>query len=473
MEPRTRSFQRNAEKALSDRQLQTALGRATERFVENRAAAIAQFPGFEAARREASQVKSEALEHLDRHLERFLAEAERRGTSVHVASDAAQARRIAAGIAREEGVTLAVKSKSMAAEEIGLNAALQEAGVEVVETDLGEYIIQLAGEPPSHIIAPAIHKTREQVSALFEKALGEPYTEEIPELTRIARRRLREKFLSAQMGISGANFLCADTGSVVLVTNEGNGRMGTILPRVHLVIAGIEKIIPRLTDLPLFLRLLARSATGQRASSYLSVLTGPKRPGDAEGPAKLHVILLDNGRSGILAGKYRDILKCIRCGACINACPVFQSIGGHAYGWVYPGPIGSVLSTLMLGLPEASALPNASTLCGACEEVCPVGIPLPGMLLELRSDEREQGLKTPLEVLGAKAYAGVMGRAGVLEALQRMAGALSGLFSREGRVTRLPPPFSGWTDRRDFPAPAPQPFRRLWKKARGIRPWNR
>ena len=249
--------------------------------------------------------------------------------------------------------------------------------------------------------------------------------------------------------------------------------MGTILPRVHLVIAGIEKIIPRLTDLPLFLRLLPRSATGQRTSSYLSVLTGPKRPEDAEGPAKLHVILLDNGRSGILAGKYREILKCIRCGACINACPVFQSIGGHAYGWVYPGPIGSVLSTLMLGLPEASALPNASTLCGACEEVCPVGIPLPEMLVELRSDEREQGLKTPLEVLGAKAYAGVMGRAGVLEALQRMAGALSGLFSREGRVTRLPPPFSGWTDRRDFPAPAPQPFRRLWKKARGIRPWNR
>ena len=473
MEPRTRSFHRNAEKALSDRSLQTALGRTTERFSENRAAAIALFPGFEAARREASRVKAEALDRLDLHLERFLSEAEKRGTSVYVASDAAQARRIAAGIAREEGVTLAVKSKSMAAEEVDLNSALQEAGVEVVETDLGEYIIQLAGEPPSHIIAPAIHKTREQVAALFEKTLGEPYTEEIPELTRIARRRLREKFLSAQMGISGANFLCADTGSVALVTNEGNGRMGTILPRVHLVIAGIEKILPRLTDLPLFLRLLPRSATGQRTSSYLSVLTGPKRPGDAEGPEKLHILLLDNGRSGILAGKYREILKCIRCGACINACPVFQSIGGHAYGWVYPGPVGAVLSTLMLGLPEASALPNASTLCGACEEVCPVRIPLPEMLLELRADEREQGLKTPLEILGAKAYAGVMGRAGVLEALQRMAGALSGLFSREGRVARLPPPFSGWTERRDFPAPAPQPFRRLWKKARGIRPWNR
>ena len=473
MEPRTRSFHRNAEKALADRQLQTALGRATERFVENRAAAIARFPGFEAARREASRLKSEALDRLDRHLERFLAEAEARGAVLHVASDAAQARQIAVDIAREEGVTLAVKSKSMVAEEVGLNGALEAAGVEVVETDLGEFIIQLAGESPSHIIAPAIHKTREEVSELFEKKLGEPYTEEIPELTRIARNRLREKFLSAQMGISGANFLCADTGSVVLVTNEGNGRMGTILPRVHLVIAGIEKIIPRMEEIPAFLCLLPRSATGQRASSYLSILTGPKRPEDAEGPEKLHILLLDNGRSGILAGKYREILKCIRCGACINACPVFQSIGGHAYGWVYPGPVGTVLTSLLLGLPESSLLPGASTLCGACDEVCPVGIPLAKMLLELRADERAQGLKAPSEVAGAKAYAGVMGRAGLLEALQRMLGALSGLFSREGRIGRLPPPLSGWTDRRDFPAPAPQPFRRLWKKARGIRPWNR
>ena len=473
MEPRTRSFHRNAEKALADRQLQTALGRATERFVENRAAAIARFPGFEAARREASRLKSEALDRLDRHLERFLAEAEARGAVLHVASDAAQARQIAVDIAREEGVTLAVKSKSMVAEEVGLNGALEAAGVEVVETDLGEFIIQLAGESPSHIIAPAIHKTREEVSELFEKKLGEPYTEEIPELTRIARNRLRETFLSAQMGISGANFLCADTGSVVLVTNEGNGRMGTILPRVHLVIAGIEKIIPRMEEIPAFLCLLPRSATGQRASSYLSILTGPKRPEDAEGPEKLHILLLDNGRSGILAGKYREILKCIRCGACINACPVFQSIGGHAYGWVYPGPVGTVLTSLLLGLPESSLLPGASTLCGACDEVCPVGIPLAKMLLELRADERAQGLKAPSEVAGAKAYAGVMGRAGLLEALQRMLGALSGLFSREGRIGRLPPPLSGWTDRRDFPAPAPQPFRRLWKKARGIRPWNR
>jgi len=472
-EPRTRAFRRNAEQALADRQLQTALGRATERFVENRAAAVAAFPGFEAARREASRLKAETLDRLDRYLAQFLAEAEARGTSVHIASDADQARRIAAGIARAEGVTLAVKSKSMVAEEVGLNGALEAAGVEVVESDLGEHIIQLAGEPPSHIIAPAIHKTREEVARLFAERHGEPYTEEIPELTRIARKRLREKFLSAQMGITGANFLCADTGSAALVTNEGNGRMGTILPRVHLVVTGIEKIIPRLEDLPAFLRLLPRSATGQRFSSYLSLLTGPRRPGDAEGPEKLHILLVDNGRSGILAGKYREILRCIRCGACINACPVFQSVGGHAYGWVYPGPVGSVLTALMLGLPEAAQLPNASTLCGACEEVCPVEIPLARMLLELRADEREQGLKTPAEVAGVKAFAAVMGRAGLLEAFQRTIGVLSGILGREGRIGRLPPPFSGWTEGRDFPAPAPQPFRRLWKKSRGIRPWNR
>lgn len=473
MEPRARSFHRNAEKALSDGWLQVALSRTAGRFLEGRAEAMAAFPEYEAARCDASRIKSEALDGLDRHLERFLSEAEGRGAIVHVAADAAQAREIAARIAREEGATLAVKTKSMAAEEVDLRAGLEAAGVEVAETDLGDHILHLADEPPSHIIAPAIHKTRDPVSRLFEEKPGEPHTEEIPALTRIARKRLRETFLAAGMGITGANFLCADTGSVVLVTNEGNGRMATILPRVHLVVAGIEKILPRLADLPVFLRLLARSATGQPISSYVSILTGPGRPGDAEGPERLHIVLLDNGRTGILQGKYREILKCIRCDACINVCPVFQSVGGHAYGWVYPGPVGSVLTPLLLGLPEAAALPDASTLCGACGEICPVGIPLPEMLVELRADGREQGLKSPVEVLGAKAYAAVMSRAGVLEALQRMIGVLSRLLFREGRISWLPFPFAGWTERRDFPAPAPQPFRKLWKKRRGVRPWSR
>ncbi len=472
-EPRCRSFYRDSEKALADGQLQTALSRTTGRFTEHRAAAIAAFPQFEEARELASRIRSAALDRLDELLARFIEEAEKRGAAVHVARDAAEARAIGARIAVEENVKLAVKSKSMAAEEVGFNEAVESAGVDVVESDLGEFIIQLAGEPPSHIIAPAIHKTREQVSRLFHEKLGEPYTEEISGLTRIARRRLREKFMTAGMGISGANFLCADTGSVVLVTNEGNARMGTILPRVHLVVAGIEKIVPRLADVPALLRVLGRSASGQALSSYVSVLTGTARTGDAEGPEKLHIILLDNGRTGILQGKYRDILKCIRCGACINVCPVFQSVGGHAYGWVYPGPVGSILTPLLIGLPEATALPNASTLCGACGDVCPVKIPLPEMLVEMRADERAQGLKDPREVAATKLYAALMRRAGVLEALQRIAGVVSRSLFKDGKVAWMPFKLSGWTDRRDFPAPAPQPFRKLWKTHRGVRPWTR
>jgi L-lactate dehydrogenase complex protein LldF len=473
MEPRSRSFFRNSAKALADAPLQAAISRTTGKFVGARAASIEAFPGFESAREEGARIKEETLDRLDRYLARFIAEAERRGAVVHVARDAAEAREIAVDIARKEGISLAVKSKSMVAEEVDLNGALEAAGVEVVESDLGEFIIQLAGEPPSHLIAPAVHKTREQVSRLFEAKLGEPYTEEIPELVRIARRHLRGKFLSAGMGISGANFLCADTGSIALVTNEGNGRMGTILPRVHLAVASIEKVIPRLEDLPVFLRLLPRSATGQAISTYVSLLTGTKRAGDPDGPEELHILLVDNGRTAILQGKYREILKCIRCGACLNICPVYQSVGGHAYGWVYPGPMGSVLTPLLTGLPEGAPLPNASTLCGACAEVCPVKIPLPGLLVELRSDERDQGLKNPAEVLGMKAYAAVMSRAGILEALERFIGFFSQIFCKEGKVPWLPFKFSGWTDKRDFPAPAPQPFRRLWKKQRGIRPWNR
>lgn len=470
MEPRSHAFARSAEKALFDTTLQAALSRTTGKFLGARDDAVAAFPGFAAARENASRIKEEALASLDRLLERFIAEAENRGAVVHGARDAAEARGIAARVAREEGIAEAVKSKSMLAEEVELNEALEAAGVSVAESDLGEFIIQLAGEPPSHIIAPAIHKTRDQISRMFHEKLGEPITAEIPELVRAARRHLRAKFLAAGMGISGANFLCADTGSIVLVTNEGNARMGTILPRVHLAVAGIEKVIPSIRDLPDFLRVLPRSASGQVLSSYVSILTGTKRPGDAEGPERLHVILVDNGRSAILNGKYRGILKCIRCGACLNACPVYRNVGGHAYGWVYSGPMGSVLTPLLTGLPGAAPLPNASTLCGACGEVCPVKIPLPDMLLELRGDERAQGLKSPPEVLGAKAYAALMSRAGIIEAVQRFLGVVSRLLWKDRRISWMPFPFSRWTAKRDFPAPAPQPFRALWKKERGIRP---
>jgi len=303
MEPNARAFMRNAQKALADKTLQASLGKATGRFVDHRAASIAAFPEFESTRERASGIKRDVLAHLDTHLARFIEEAEKRGAAVHVARDAAQARDIAVRIAKEEGIALAVKSKSMASEEISFNDALQGEGVEVVESDLGEYIIQLAGEPPSHIIAPAVHKTRGEVSRLFERKLGEPPTDSIPRLVATARKHLRAKFLSAGMGVSGANFLVADTGSIVLVTNEGNGRMGAVLPRVHLAVAGIEKVIPRMADLPAFLRLLPRSASGQTISSYVSILTGTKREGDPEGPERLHILLLDCGRSAILEGK--------------------------------------------------------------------------------------------------------------------------------------------------------------------------
>jgi len=469
-EPRCRAFARAAEGALADRDLQAALARTTGRFLAARAAAVAAFPGFEEAREQASRIKEEALARLDVLIERFVEAAWARGASVHAARDGAEACAVAARIARDEGVAEAVKSKSMLAEEIGLAGALERAGIAVTESDLGEFIVQLAGEPPSHIIAPAVHKTREEVFRLFRKRLGAPETPEIPALVGAAREHLRAKFLAAGMGITGANFLCADTGSAVVVTNEGNARMGTILPRVHLVVAGIEKIIPSLADLPLFLRLLTRSATGQVLSSYVSILTGTRRPGDAEGPDRLHVILVDNGRSAILEGKYREILKCIRCGACLNACPVYQAVGGHAYGWIYQGPVGAVLSPLLLGLAEASPLPEASTLCGACAEVCPVKIPLPEMLLALRDDARRRGIKTPAEVLAIKAFAALMSRAGILEAVERIAGALSGLLWPAGRIGWLPPPLSRWTANRDFPAPAPRPFRTLWKHERGAQP---
>ncbi len=469
MEPNARAFARNAQKALSDKGLQAALGRTTGRFVDARDASVASFPEFEATRERASAIKRDTLDHLDVHLARFVEEAEKRGAVVHVARGPEQAREIAARIAREEGVTLAVKSKSMVSEEISFNEAMREAGVEVVESDLGEFIIQLAGEPPSHIIAPAVHKSREEVSRLFQQKLGEAPTDSIPALVGMARRHLRGKFLAAGMGVSGANFLVADTGSIVLVTNEGNGRMGTILPRVHLAVAGIEKVIPRMADLPSFLRLLPRSATGQTLTSYVSILSGARREGDPEGPERLHILLLDCGRSAILEGKYREVLKCIRCGACLNICPVYQSVGGHAYGWVYSGPIGAVLTPLLVGLAEGAKLPDASTLCGACEEVCPMKIPLPDFLLELRADVRDQGLKAPGEIAGMKGFAAVMKRAGLLETVERVAGELSRFFTKGDPVSGLPYPLAGWTERRDFPAAARQPFRKLWKIRRGAR----
>jgi L-lactate dehydrogenase complex protein LldF len=354
----------------------------------------------------------------------------------------------------------------MVSEECALNDALEAAGVEVVETDLGEYILQLAKEPPSHIVAPVVHKTRDEVSDLFQEKHRTPRKTDIAALTREAREMLRRHFVTADMGISGANFIVAETGSTLIVTNEGNGRLVTTLPRVHVAITGIEKVVPTLEDVATLMRLLPPHGTGQTISNYISVTTGVKGEGDREGPEHFHVILLDGGRSEMMGGDLQPMLRCIRCGACMNHCPVYQSVGGHAYGWVYPGPMGSVLTPSYVGLENALDLPNAATLCNQCGVVCPVKIPLPDLMRKLRERQFERGLKPWPERMGLALWSWVA-RHPAIYAMMTALGArvLAWLGGAQGRVRRLP--FGGgWTDGRDLPAPQGRTFRELYRKRR-------
>ncbi|MEI7770509.1 MAG: LutB/LldF family L-lactate oxidation iron-sulfur protein [Chloroflexales bacterium] len=460
------SFYERVDGALRDASLKTALSRATGRFIGNRAGAIGALSDADALRDTARAIRADALARLDELLAQLAANVERRGGTVCWASDGEEARRYIADLARARGVRTIVKSKSMASEEIHLNHALEEAGLEVVETDLGEYIIQLAGETPSHIIAPSIHKTREQVSELFNKHLGMPPTDDIPTMTQTARAALRQRFLRADMGISGVNFGVADEGAVVIVENEGNARLSTSVPRIHVAIMGIERIVARLEDLGVMLQVLARSATGQKLSVYTSMISGPARPGEEDGPEEFHLVLLDNGRSQILGGKYAEALMCIRCGACLNACPVYQAIGGHAYGGVYSGPIGAILTPLLQpDLPEAYMLSQASSLCGACQEVCPVRIAIPDLLLRLRADGVKAGKAHPVEKMAMTGYAVTMNNPALYRVGGRLARLGSRLIGRKGRIRRLPPPLGGWTHARDFPAlQGPKSFGEWWEE---------
>ncbi len=384
--PPSERFDDNAREALQDSVLNGALRNATDIFSERRKAAVASLPDWEDVRERARAIKAEVLLSLDRYLDQFVQNTEAAGTKVHWARDAKEACEVIGGIARDRGATRLVKSKSMTTEEIGLNEALEQDGRLPIETDLGEWIIQLAGEAPSHIIVPAIHKTKEQIAELFVEKLQIPPTDDVDELTRAARRVLRSHFANSDLGISGVNFAIAETGSILILENEGNARMTTTLPRTHVAVMGIEKVLPHFADLEVFLRLLPRSGTGQHLTSYQSILTGPKRSADAEGPDELHIVLLDNGRSSMLSERVtRQSLACIRCGACLNACPVYQQVGVHAYGSVYPGPIGAIITPQLAGLEKASKLPFASSLCGACRDVCPVKIDIPELLLDLRS----------------------------------------------------------------------------------------
>jgi L-lactate dehydrogenase complex protein LldF len=390
-------FREIAQAKVGDERVLAALDTATGRLMDGRTRAWSELEGLEELRERAREIRTRTMDELDRHLAEFERAVIDRGGHVHRCRTAADARRTVAEICRAAGARLAVKSKSMASEEIRLNEALETAGVRPVETDLGEYILQLAGEHPVHIIAPAIEKTVPEIAELLARVEGMPITPEIAELTQAARRQLREAFLSAEVGITGANFGVAETGSVCLVTNEGNGRLTSSLPRVHIALMGIERVVPTLAELAVLLRLLARSATGQKLSVYTTLLTGPRRLDEADGPEELHVVLLDNGRSQLLGGRYREMLNCIRCGSCLNVCPVYRKAGGGAYGPVYSGPMGAVLVPLLARLERAPALPHASSLCGACTAACPVKIPLHELLLELRKDLVEERIASRRE----------------------------------------------------------------------------
>jgi L-lactate dehydrogenase complex protein LldF len=468
MQPTSHDFKRNARRALADAGLQQALKVIGGGFVAKRARARDRLPEFDALCKHAEAVKCHTFQHLDLYLEAYEAKVKAAGGQVHYAEDAAAARDIVLAICRARNARRVTKGKSMVAEEIGLNPHLEAAGLKVVETDLGEYIIQLRHEPPSHIVAPAVHVSRDEVERDFRRAHPQLSRERdlsaIRALVNEAREVLREEYLAADIGITGANFLIAETGSSVIVTNEGNGDLTQSLAPVHVVVTSIDKVVPTLEDAFALIRVLARSATGQEISTYTTVSTGPRRPEDPDGPEEYHVVVLDNGRSELLAGELADILRCIRCGACMNHCPVYQSIGGHAYGWVYPGPIGAVLTPSLLGLEATGDLPNASSLCGRCAEVCPMGIPLPDLLRRLRARQHAERRPPTVQRTGLALWAFAARRPRLYRLLTGFAmPLLAHLAGSKGRLRHLPLA-GGWTRHRDLPAPQGQTFMAQWRR---------
>jgi len=460
------------DQALGNERLRRAVRKATDTFRGGRARVISDFD-WEAMREKARALRAHTIEHLDYYLEQLAARVRENGGHVHFAENASQAVEIVRRIAAHHGVRSVAKSKSMISEEIHLNEVLEADGIEVYETDLGEYIIQLARETPSHIIGPALHKSREDIAELFSKLEGRPLSSDTPTLTQVARRRLREVFLKADMGITGCNFAVAETGSIVIVTNEGNGRMVTSLPRVQVTLMGMERIVPRLEDLDLLLAMLTRSATGQRTTSYVSIVSGPRKEGERDGPEAFHLVIVDNMRSSILGGEFQEALNCIRCGACLNICPVYRQIGGHAYGWVYSGPIGAVLTPLYKGIEEWGEVAQASSLCGACYDVCPVKIPLHDMLVGIRRASVETGKSKALERLAFRAFGFVMSRPGMYRAALKIGRLAQAPFVRKGRFRAAPPPLSSWLSHRSLPSLPKRSFREIWAKGIDDEPGDR
>ncbi|HJS11881.1 lactate utilization protein B [Sphingopyxis sp.] len=457
-------FIERADAALANRVLKIAVERTAGRAEANRATAVGAFPDFEAARTRAAAIKDHVIANLGHYLRQFEANAVAAGAKVHWARTADEACAIVVDICKAAGARTVARSKSMLGEEIGLPHALAAAGIERIETDLAEHIIQLAGERPSHIVWPAMHKTREQVSDLFKAHHREPQTDEtIAAMAESARRELRSKMLDADVGISGANFLIADTGAICTVTNEGNAELSLVPPRVHIVTAGIEKLVPSLPHAIHMLRMLARSATGAALTQYTSFYAGPRRPGDRDGPEEMHIVLVDNGRTKMRAEGLAEMLRCIRCGACMNHCVVFRQIGGHAYGGTYPGPMGAVLTPALDGLAANRDLPNACTLNGKCQEVCPVRIPLPTLLRGWREKSWREGLEPVTTRAGIGLWAWVAQRPHLYRLAVAMALPAMRLFRRQGWIGRLPLA-GGWTRHRDMPAPAPHSFSTLYQR---------
>ncbi len=466
MQVQSMHFKARAGQKLADQRLQQNLKKLSTKFVSGRASAILELDDFEGTRDAAIERRMRAIENLDGWLETFEREATRRGATVLYAETAEDASRLVVEIAQKHGVKKAIKTKSMVSEEMALNRALEAAGVKAIETDLGEYILQINNnEAPSHIIAPVVHKDREEISDLFARVHQRPRLTDIPQMTREARAMLRPQFLSADMGITGGNFVIAETGSVAIVTNEGNEGMCTIMPpKVHVVVTGIEKVLPTLDDFATVMRLLPRSATGQSISNYVSLLTGPKREEDADGPEHMYFVLVDAGRTKLVGSEFQDMLRCIRCGACMNHCPVYQKIGGHSYGWVYPGPMGSVLTPSYVGVENALDLPQASTLCGECHVVCPVKIPLPDLLRKLREKQVAQHLRPGTERMGLAAWAFVAKRPTLYRLAAKVGTRVLRLMAGGRRTISKLPFGSGWTDYREMPAPSGKTFHELYRE---------
>ncbi|MGD2272223.1 MAG: LutB/LldF family L-lactate oxidation iron-sulfur protein [Desulfobacterales bacterium] len=468
----TEAYKSEARKALKDQVLLEALADVQQRLSEGTALAYQNLPEGPELRFKAHGIRMHAIENLDILLETLAENVQKNGGHVYFAEDAQAATAYCLKIAKRHNVKAVVKGKSMVTEEIGLNQTLAEAGIEVTETDLGEYIVQLAEESPSHIIAPAIHKTREQVGQLFAKKLGIAYTNDPPVLTQAARKALRQKFFSADMGITGCNLACAETGHITTLSNEGNIRMATTLPRIHVAFMGMERVAACLEEHDILLRLLSRGAAAQHMAGYISYIGGPRLPGQVDGPDEFHLIIIDNGRINILADdEFREMLCCIRCAACLNVCPVYGKIGGHSYGFTYSGPVGAVVTPLLVGINRSKDLFFGETLCGACKDACPVNIDIPRMLLALRQKAAEGDLRWnawPADFLGKSSYKTwslLMRNRKIYDIFLRLTGwGQKMMVGKDGMIHRLPFPFNGWTQSRHLKPLAPKSFTDRWKE---------